>query len=383
MNGKSNSMDQREDIIEALRNHPEGLTLRDIAEIVGHHRHTITKYVYELIGARVIYQREVGAAKLCYLRESYNGDIKKEDAAAQGKIGKGQAQLIALFMLLLLVPATVIVAQNMNNMTNSSSGLAGMLTGLNLSVNESADDILSGVVENGSQEMAVNGTGTDEPVISPSPHPEDEDGNFTGSNATLPGSVSDNETIGNLTGNETNATLPDELPLTNETNVTVPNETFSYDNETNITVPNATAPATNETNVTIPNETIPLEPVENETVANETVNVTGNETVDDENVTVDQDDPEIEVDIITPDKVTRGGEYELFAVVDNIGGSVAGEVRLEWTLPGFLTVTSGDVIHDCGDIEPLYACTSAITVFADGDASLGLSEVNVRVDYVA
>lgn len=379
LNGKSNSVNQREDIIEALRKHPEGLTLRDIAEIVGHHRHTITKYVYELIGARVIYQREVGAAKLCYLRESYNGELKKADDEVPRKTGKGQAQLIALFMLLLLVPATVIVAQNVNNMTNSSSGLAGMLTGLNLSLNESADDVLSGVVENGSQEMAVNGTGADEPVISPSPNPEAEDSNLTGSNISLPDSGEDDKPIINETGNETNATLPDGLPISNETNLTVPNATFIDTNVTNVTAPNATAQEANETNMTITNETMQIEPIENVTGDNETLNLTENVTTTDENIT---EEPEIAVDIITPDKVTRGGEFELFAVVDNTGGSVAGEVKMEWMLPGFLTVTSGDVVHDCGDIAPLYTCTSAITVFADEDASLGLSEVKVRVDYV-
>ena len=52
-----------------LLKHPEGLTILEITKLVGVHRHTVTKYVYELIGAGVIHLREVGPAKLCYLKE--------------------------------------------------------------------------------------------------------------------------------------------------------------------------------------------------------------------------------------------------------------------------------------------------------------------------
>lgn len=54
--------------------HPEGLTFTQIAKLVGMHRHTVTKYVYQLIGSGEIYQREVGTARLCYLRKNYSGD---------------------------------------------------------------------------------------------------------------------------------------------------------------------------------------------------------------------------------------------------------------------------------------------------------------------
>jgi DNA-binding IclR family transcriptional regulator len=60
----------REEILKTLSKHPEGLTIMEIAEKLGKHRHTITKYIYELTGAGQIKQREIGSAKLCYLRES-------------------------------------------------------------------------------------------------------------------------------------------------------------------------------------------------------------------------------------------------------------------------------------------------------------------------
>ena len=56
-----------ERIVEVLRQHPEGLTTVDIARLLSSHRHTITKYIYQLVGEGKIRQREVGSAKLCYL----------------------------------------------------------------------------------------------------------------------------------------------------------------------------------------------------------------------------------------------------------------------------------------------------------------------------
>ena len=57
-----------EKIVELLHKHPEGLTTVDIARLLGSHRHTITKYIYQLNGEGKIYQRKVGPARLCYLK---------------------------------------------------------------------------------------------------------------------------------------------------------------------------------------------------------------------------------------------------------------------------------------------------------------------------
>ncbi|MEM5778761.1 MAG: helix-turn-helix domain-containing protein [Candidatus Aenigmatarchaeota archaeon] len=57
----------RNEIIEILEKHPEGLTLVEIEKIIGVSKHTVAKYIYQLVGEGLIYQREVGTAKLCYL----------------------------------------------------------------------------------------------------------------------------------------------------------------------------------------------------------------------------------------------------------------------------------------------------------------------------
>ena len=63
--------DAKELIIKALKEHPEGLMLTEIAEITGMNRLTITKYVHELMGSESVFQREAAAARICYLKESF------------------------------------------------------------------------------------------------------------------------------------------------------------------------------------------------------------------------------------------------------------------------------------------------------------------------
>lgn len=60
--------DVKKRVIEILKEHPEGLTTVDISKYIGMSRHSITKYIYQLLGEGSIYQREIGTAKLCYLK---------------------------------------------------------------------------------------------------------------------------------------------------------------------------------------------------------------------------------------------------------------------------------------------------------------------------
>jgi len=56
-------------LVKVLSKHPEGLTFTQIAKKVGMHRHTITKYVYELKGEGVVFVRDLKTLKLCYLKK--------------------------------------------------------------------------------------------------------------------------------------------------------------------------------------------------------------------------------------------------------------------------------------------------------------------------
>ncbi|MBU5690232.1 MAG: HTH domain-containing protein [Candidatus Aenigmatarchaeota archaeon] len=77
--------DPKQQIIEILKKHPEGLTLQKIAQLTNMSRLTATKYVHELIGAGIIYQRKIGVAKLCYLKERYIKLVKEEEILEQLK----------------------------------------------------------------------------------------------------------------------------------------------------------------------------------------------------------------------------------------------------------------------------------------------------------
>ena len=59
----------RKAIVDALKKHPEGLSIKEIAEAVGIHRINVSKYIYELAALGIIKKRRVGPAVLCYLNE--------------------------------------------------------------------------------------------------------------------------------------------------------------------------------------------------------------------------------------------------------------------------------------------------------------------------
>lgn len=66
-------------IVETLKKHPEGLTLQKIANLTKMSRLTATKYIHELMGEGKVYQRSVGMAKLCYLKERFVQLVKQEE----------------------------------------------------------------------------------------------------------------------------------------------------------------------------------------------------------------------------------------------------------------------------------------------------------------
>ena len=59
----------RDKIVVLLRKHPRGLTILEIAELLGINRITVAKYVYGLTVEGIVRQRQIGPAKLCYLEE--------------------------------------------------------------------------------------------------------------------------------------------------------------------------------------------------------------------------------------------------------------------------------------------------------------------------
>jgi len=91
------------EILKILAKHPEGLTINQIADELGIHRHTLTKYVYELSGAQKIFVRKVGVAKLCYI----NGGAGKTPSR------KGQADMALMGLLAIVLSSAVLLSQLM------------------------------------------------------------------------------------------------------------------------------------------------------------------------------------------------------------------------------------------------------------------------------
>ena len=90
-------------IIHALRLNPEGLTLLSLAELTGLHRHTCRKYVNELTEAEIVYQRDVGAAKLCYLKKNIENNEQEDRIAERFKKKRIRGYHIKLLAAVVLV----------------------------------------------------------------------------------------------------------------------------------------------------------------------------------------------------------------------------------------------------------------------------------------
>jgi len=318
-----NSRDMKDVIIETLRKHPEGLTLKDISDLVGHHRHTITKYVYELIGAQVIIQRDIGAAKLCYLKSCYKGSSLKS-----------QAQLLTILFFLLLLPTAIIVAQNATVTTDS---VAGMITAIE--TNEAIDTNMPGDFVNNFSDEIVENTNT--------------------------GEITPDSLI--ASNNETDDVAAEENQNSDEVTPSEENSTYEMENDTSFIQEQINENLTEQTNDI--NVTATLFPEENAT----------GEVAEDE--PVQPAEPEIIIQIISPEKVTRGEPVVLRAEINNSGAD-ARQVVLEWILPEYFVITEGSGTENIGDLAAGSSFTSEIAVLSTEDAALGPGEIRVRVSYV-
>jgi len=91
--------------------------------------------------------------------------------------------------------------------------------------------------------------------------------------------------------------------------------------------------------------------------------------------------PFLSVDIHSPDKITRGEEFIIKAVVKNSGDADAKNVVLEWVLPEGFEIVSGNAQENC-EIPPSSECTSEIIVKASFSSILGKNDIKVLVRYV-
>ncbi len=378
MNGKG--VENRRTILSLLKNHPEGLTITSIASLSKLHRHTVTKYMYELRGADMVVERVIGPAKLFYLRAGLSSDQKSNilgrlNGAMKSTASLGQVQILAVLLFLFLVPTTIIIAQNA---TNFSENLSVPASGWTVAANEGVTDPYT---NNTSVFSNLSG----------------EDGIIFGTNDTSNESIFTIPVL-NMTVNGTNATIPsnESVNITLPDNMTIPcnqtNQTFG--NETDGAIPgngtNATEPPVNITeNITEETEP-PLNITLNETQENITErNITQpeenitfpEENATETNTTEEQPAPEITVLLDNPDQVTRDKEdFVIRAVITNNGGP-AHDVVVEWVLPDGFAVVDGSVTEYVGVLGASETVTSEITVFPVIQTELGPAEIRARVSY--
>jgi predicted transcriptional regulator len=350
-------------IINILRKNPDGLTITSIAQLTGMHRHTATKYVYELKGAGVINERDVGSAKLCYLREGLG---KVEERKLIGRLNgngnerseTGQVQILTALLFLFLIPTTAIIAQNATEMMNPDANL--ILNQHTISFEES--DNLSQTLE---QENVTQAPEIQQPT-------ETQESNGTVEETQDP---TDSEALG-----QTNETIIEIIPAEN---VSGSNETLS---ETEGMLKNGTfSPATE-------NETIlPVEGIfENQTIAGENATSetnadtpaesgTTNETSADQPILVTE--PILHAAISSPDRITRGESFTASTIVSNTGSGEARNVRLYWEIPEGFEIVSGQAEAKCGTIAPDSECATSLDLSSSVSTGPGESEIRVLVNY--
>ena len=325
-------------IIEALKLNPEGLTLLSLAEVTGLHRHTCTKYVHELIGAGIVYQRDVGAAKLCYLNKEIETEAEEnriaEDLKRKRK-GKYHIRLLVAVVIatFLLSESVIIATQNISllNETNFSNiNTSPMTSTTNISNLSTFFNISS------------DGNGTENMTVEP---PTVE--NVTGTVDTVENTNGSSETPNspeNSTLNEVNLTENDTVSNVTDTNLTL---NITDNTSSNETVEANTTNETNETSIELP----VIEPVLPE--------------------------PTFDVQLLYPQKITRGEDIKIRA--DLTSDSFAKNVYLKWVLPQGMEIASGNEVETCGDMNAS-SCISEISVRTDSSV-IGLSEIKVVVSY--
>ena len=90
---------------------------------------------------------------------------------------------------------------------------------------------------------------------------------------------------------------------------------------------------------------------------------------------------QLNIEIISPEKVKRGEDITLEAKVTNSGPGVANNVVLTWTLPEGFEIIAGSDSKQCGTLRPRSSCQSSIEVVASYSSLLGKNDIKVSVSY--
>ncbi|MBN2202882.1 MAG: winged helix-turn-helix transcriptional regulator [Candidatus Aenigmarchaeota archaeon] len=339
-------------IIEALMANPEGLTLLSLASISGLHRHTCRKYINELTKEGIVFQRDVGAAKLCYLKQEIKNSAEGSRLIERlKKKRKGAARLkflVSVVILTLLVSQTAIIAYA--NSTMNATNTSNINTSPTTSTSNVSD--LSAFFNDTVGSNDTQNTTVEPPTIQ----------NLTETVGSVDSTNESSETQNNSENSTFNTTfLTENVTDFNETEA---NDTFVNDTNTSQDV-NFTANDTDNATQT--------------NVSNETEDQ--NQTIDIEDMlngtSIDPIKPVFDVDMTYPQRITRGELISITAVVSS--NAYAKNVLVKWLLPVGFEIVSGNAIETCGDMNAS-SCISEIGVITNM-SEIGVNSIKVVVDY--
>jgi len=94
-------------------------------------------------------------------------------------------------------------------------------------------------------------------------------------------------------------------------------------------------------------------------------------------------EPKLIAELFYPEKIIRGQDFEMKAIIKNIGEGSAQNVRISWEIPdGFIFVSgSTSPITNCGTMNPEDECISEITLQTSFSTTLGINEIKVLGNY--
>lgn len=91
-------------------------------------------------------------------------------------------------------------------------------------------------------------------------------------------------------------------------------------------------------------------------------------------------EPEINVQIFSPEKITRGEVIEIKSTITN-SGAVIKDVLATWDLPFGFEIISGDKITNCGNLDNGETCELSISIESSISTSLGNNEIKIKGNY--
>lgn len=266
------------------------------------------------------------------------------------KSTSGQAPVLAAIFFLLLVPTTIIIAENV------------------------AQNITGDLTTNSSLEIPTENIPPNLWFVPPTPI-----NNSIRNQSWIYINVSSSENLSvclldwhNGSWQNLSMTISDLYCYINMTSLT----DFQYNF---LVYANDTADNWNSTG--IHNITINSTPTDIIILDNESIQKPPNETSEEKPEKTETLDPVLKVKLNVPERADRNEPFQISAEVSNTGDQEARDVEVEWILPDSLSILEGSGSHYCS-IPTNAACESHLTVAASISSILGEQEIKVLVRYI-